>query len=162
MSIKSLMPSNHLILCWLLLLMPSVFPSIRVFSSESVLHIRWPKYWSFSFSTSPFNKYSGLISCKIDWFDFLAIQVTLTSLLLCHSSKASDLQLSAFFIVKLLHPYMITGKTIDLTRQTLVGRVTSLLFIMLSMLVVTFLPTSKPLLISWLQSQSAVILKPKI
>ena len=129
------MPSNHLILCHPLLLQPSIFPSIRVFSKESVLHIRWPKYWSFSFSISPSNEYSGLISLRMDWLDILAVQGTLKSLLQHHSSKASVLQYSAFFIVQLSHPYMITGETIALTRQTFVGKVMSLLFNMLSRLV---------------------------
>ena len=151
------MPSSHLILCHPLLL-PSVFPSIRVFSNESVLHIRWPKYWSFSFSISPSNEYSGLISFRMNWLDFLAVQGTLKSLLQHHSSKASIFWCSAFFIIQLLHPYMTTGKTIALTRWTFVGKVTSLLFNMLSRLVITFLPRSKCLLISWLQSPSAVIL----
>ena len=155
------MPSNHLILCYPLLLLPSIFPSIRVFSNESGLHIRWPKYWSFSFSISPSNEYSGLISFRIDWLDLLAVQGTLKSLLQYHSSKASILQSSAFFIVQLLHPYMTTGKTIALTRQTFVSKVMSLLFKMLSRLVITFLPRSKHLLISWLQSPSAVILEPQ-
>ena len=145
------MPSNHLILCCPLLL-PSIFPSIRVFSKESVLHIRWPKYWSFSFSISPSNEYSGLISFRMDWLDLLAAQGTLKSLLQHHSSKASILRCSAFFIVQLSHPYMTTGKSIALTRQTFVGKVMSLLFNMLSRLVITFLPRSKCLLISWLQS----------
>jgi len=130
------MPSNHLILCRPLLLLPSIFPSIRVFSSESVLHIRWPKYWSFNFSTSPSNEYSGLISFRIDWFDLLAVQETLKSLLQHHSSKASILRRSAFFIVQLSHPYMTTGKTIALTRETFDGKVMSLLFNMLSRLVI--------------------------
>jgi len=147
MSIESLMSSNHLILCLPLLLLPSVFPSIRVFSSESVLHIRWPKYWSFSFSISPSNEYSGLISFRMDWLDLLAVQGTLKSLLQHHSSKASILQCSAFFMVQLSHPYMTTGKTIALTRQTFVGKVMSLLFNMLSRLVITLLPRSKRLLI---------------
>ena len=155
------MPSNHLILCHLLLLPPSVFPRIRVFSNESVLHIRWPKYWSFSFSISPSNEYSGLISFRIDWFYLLAAQGTLKSLLQHHSSKASVLQPSAFLIVQLSHPYMTTGKTIALTRQTFVGKVMSLLLNMLSRLVITFLPRSKRLLISWLQSPTAVILEPR-
>ena len=133
------MPSNHLILCCLLLL-PSVFPSIRVFSNESVLHIRWPKYWHFSFSLSPSNEYSGLISFRMDWLDLLAVQGTLKSLLQHHSSKASVFQCSAFFIVKFSHPYMTIGKTIALTRRTFVGKVISLLFNMLSSLVITFLP----------------------
>ena len=159
MSIKSVMSSNHFILC--LLLLPSFFPSIRVFSNESALCIRWPKYWSFSFSISPSNEYSGLISFRMNWFDLLATQGTLKSLLQHHSSKASILQHSAFFIVHLSHPYMTTEKTIALTRHTFVGKVMSLLFNMLSMLVITFLPRSKCLLISWLQSPSAVILEPK-
>ena len=157
------MPSKHLILCRPLLLPPSIFPSIRVFSNESALHIRWPKYWCFSFNISPSNEYSGLISFLMDWLDLLAVQGTLKSLLQHHSSKASNLRLSAFFIVQLSHPYMITGKTIALTRRTFVGKVTSLFFNMLSRLVITFLPRSKCLLISWLQSPSAVILEsPKI
>ena len=157
------MPSIHLILCCPLLLLPSIFPSIRVFSNESALGIRWPKYWSFSFSISPSNEYSGLMSFKMDWLDLLAVQGTLKSLLQHHSSKASILHHSAFFIVQLSHPYMITGKTIALTRWTFVGKVTSLLFNMLSRLVIIFLPRSKRLLISWLQSPSAVIfgLEPK-
>ena len=157
MSIKSVMPCHHLILCLPLLLLPSVFPSIRVFSNHSVLSIRWPKYWSFSFSISPSNEYSGLISFRIDWFDLLGVQRTLKSLLQHHSSKASILQCSAFFIVHLSHPYMTTGKTTALTKWTFVGKVTSLLFNMLSRLVISFLPRSKCLLISWLQSSSAVI-----
>ena len=156
----SVMPSNHLILCRPLLLLPSIFPSIRVFSNESVLRIRWPKYWSFSFSISPSNEYSGLISFRIDWFDFLAVQGTLKSLLQHHSSKASILQCSAFFIVQLSHPYTTTGKTIALTRRTFAGKAMSLLFNMLSRLVIDFLPRSKCLLISWLQSPSAVMLEP--
>ena len=144
-----------------LLLPPSIFPSIRVFSSESVLCIRWPKYWSFSFSISPSNEYSGLISFRIDWLDLLAVQGTLKSLLQHHSSKASILQDSAFFIVQLSHPYMTTGKKTTLTRWTFVGKVMSLLFNMLSRLVITFLPRSKCLFISWLQSSSAVILESK-
>ena len=152
MSIKSVMPSNHLILCRPLLLLPSIFPSIRVFSSESVLCIMWPKYWSFSFSISPSNKYSELISFRFDWFDLLADQGTLKSSL--------TIQHSAFFTVQLSHPYTITGKTIALTRRTFVGKVKSLLFNMLSKLVMAFLPRSKHLLISWLQSPSAVILEP--
>ena len=155
------MPSSHLILCRFLLLPPSIFPSISVFSNESVLHIRWPKYWSFSFSTSLFNEYSGLISFRIDWLDLLVVQGTLKSLLQHHSSKASFLLHSAFFIVQLSHPYMTTGrKTIALTRWTFVGNVTSLLYNMLSELFITFLPRSKHLLISWLKSGSAVILEP--
>ena len=152
MSIKSVRPSNHLILCHPLLLWSSILPSIRVFSNESVLHIRWPKYRSFSFSISPSNKYSGLISFRIDWLDLFAVQGTLKSLLQHHSSKASILQCSAFFIVRLSHPYMTTGKTITLTRQTVVSKVMSLLFNMLSRLVIAFLSRSKRLLISWLQS----------
>ena len=149
--IKSVMPSNHLIFCCPLLL-PSVFPSIRVFSSESALHIRWPKDWSFSFSISPSNEHPGLISFRMDWLDLLAVQGTLKSLLQHHSSKASILWLSAFFMVQLSHPYMTTGKTRALTRRTFVGKVMSLLFNMLSRLVITFLPRSKRLLISWLRS----------
>ena len=141
------MPSNHLILCRLLLLVPSIFPSIRVFSNESVLHIRWPKYWSFSFSISPSNDYSGPISFRVDWLDLLAVQETLKSLLQHHSSKASILWCSCFFIVQLSHPYMTTGKTKALTRWTFVGKVMSLLFNMLSRLVIAFLPRSKHLLI---------------
>jgi len=160
LKLMSMMPSNHLILCWLLLLPSSIFPGIRVFSRESVLRIRWPKYWSFSFNISPSNEYSGLISFKIDWLDFLAVQGTLKSLLQYHSSKASILRCSAFFIVQLSHPYMTTGKTIALTRQTFVGKVMSLLFNMLSRLIIAFLPRSKCLLILWLQSPSAVILEP--
>ena len=160
-SIESVRPSNHLILCCPLPLLPSIFPSIRVFFNESVLHIRWSKYWSFSFSISPFNEYSGLISFRIDWLDLLAVQGTLKSLLQHHSSKASILRCSAFFIVQLSHPYMITGKTIALTRWTIVGKVMFLLFNMLSRFVITFLPRSKHLLISWLQSPSAVILEPR-
>ena len=154
------MPSNHLILCHPLLLPPSIFPSIRVFSNESVLCIRWPKYWSFSFSISPSHEYSGLIFFRMDWLDLLAVQGTLKSLLQHHSIKSSILQCSAFFIVQLSHPYMTTGKTITLTRWTFVGKVMSLLLNMLSRLVITFLPRSKHLLISWLHSPSAVILKP--
>ena len=153
------MPSKHLILCRPLL-MPSIFPSIRVFSKESVLHIRWPKYWSFSFSISPSNEYSGQISFRMDWLDLLAVQGTLKGLLQHHSSKASILWGSAFFIVQLSHPYMTTGKTIALTRWTFVGKVISLLFNMLSRFFITFLPRSKRLLIPWLQSPSAVILEP--
>ena len=151
MFIELVMPSNHLILCCPLLLPPSVFPSIRVFSSESVLHISWPKYWSFSFSISPSNEYSGLISFRMDWLDLLAVQGTLKSLLQHHRSKASIVRRSAFFIVQLSHPYMTTGKIIALTRRTFVGKVISLLFNMLSSLVIIFLPRSKCLLISWLQ-----------
>ena len=153
------MPSNHLILCRPLLLPPSIFLSIRVFSSESVLHIRWPKYWSFSFSISLSNEYSGLISFRIDWLDLLAVQGTLKSHLQHHSSKTSIFLRSAFFIVQLSHPYMTTGKTIALTRRTLVGKGMSLPFSMLSRLVTAFLPRSKRLLISWLQSPSAVIIE---
>ena len=160
-SIESVMPSNHLILSHPLLLPPSIFPSIRVFSNESVLPIRWPKYWSFSFSISPSNEYSGLISLRMDWFDLLAVQGTLKSLLQHHSSKASVLRCSAFFIVQLSHPYMTTGKTIALTRRTFVGKVMSLLFNMLFRLVMAFLPRSKSVSISWLQVPSAVILEPK-
>ena len=151
------MPSNHLILCCPLLLPPSIFPSIRVFSNESVLHIKWPKYWSFSFRVSPSNEEAGLISFRIDWFYLLAVQGTLKGLLQHHSSKASILWLSAFFMVQLWHPYLTTGKTIALTRWTFVGKVMSLLFNVLSRLVITFLSKSKCLLISWLQSPSAVI-----
>ena len=161
MSIELVMPFNHLILCHPLLLLPSIFPSIRVFSSESVLRIRWPKYWSFSFSISPSNEYPGLISFRMDWLDLLAVQGTLKSLLQHHSSKASILRHSAFFIVRLSHPYMTTGKTITLTRWTFIAKVMSLLFNMLSRLVITFLPRSKHLLISWLQSPSAMILETK-
>ena len=160
MSIDSMMPSNHLILCRSLL-PPSVFLSIRVFSKESVLHIRWPKYWTLSFSISPSNEYSGLISFRMDWLDLLAVQGTLKSLLQHHSSKASILPCSAFFIVQLSHPYMTTGKTKALTRGTFVGKVMSLLFNKLSRLVIAFLPRNKHRLISWLQSPSAVILEPK-
>ena len=159
MSFESVIPSNHLILCRPLLLLPSIFPSIRVFSNESVLHIRWPLYWSFSFRISPSNIYSGLISFRMDWLDLLAVQGTLKSLLQHHSSKASVLQHSAFFTVQLSHPYMTTGKTIALTRKTFVGKIMSLLFNMLSRLVIAFLPRSKHLLILWLQSPSAVILE---
>ena len=155
------MPSSHLILCRPLLLLPPIPPSIRVFSSESTVCMRWPKYyWSFSFSISSSNEYPGLISFRMDWLDFLAVQGTLKSLLQHHSSKASILWCSAFFTVQLLHSYMTTGKTIALTRQTFVGKVMSLLLNMLSRLVITFLPRSKRLLTSWLQSQSAVILEP--
>ena len=154
MSIKSVMPSNHLILCRPLLLPPSIFPSIRVFPNESVLCVKWPKYWSLSFSINPSNEYSGLISFRMDWLDLLAVQGTLKSLLQYHSSKASILQGSAFFIVQLSHPYMTTGKTIVLTRRTSLGKVMSLHFNKQSSLVITFLPRSKHLLISWLQSPS--------
>jgi len=155
------MPSNHLTLSHPLLLLPSTFPSIRVFSNESALCIRWPKYCSFSFNISPTNEHPGLISFRMDWLDLLAVQGTLKSLLQHHSSKASILCHSAFFIVQLSYPYMTTEKTIALTRQTFVGKVISLLLNMLSRLVITFLPRSKHLLISWLQSPSAVILEPK-
>jgi len=161
MSIKSVMPSNHFILCLPLLLLPSIFPSIRTFSNESVLCIRWPNDWSFNFSISSSNEYSRLISFRIDWFDLLAVLGTLKSLLQHHSSKASILQHSTFFIVQLSHPYMTTGKTIALTRWTFVSKGMSLLLNMLSRLVRAFLPRSKCLLISWLQSPSAVILEPK-
>ena len=161
MSIDSVMPSNHLILCRPLLLLPSIFPSIRVFSNEPTLHIRWPKYWSFSFNISPSNEHPGLISFRMDRLDLLAVQGTLKSLVQHHHSKASILQHSAFFIVQLSHPYMTTGKTIALTRQTFDDKVMSLLFNMLSRLVITFLPRSNHVLISWLQSPSAVILENK-
>ena len=158
MSIELLMPSKHLILCHPLLLLSSIFPSIRVFSNESALHIKWPKYWSFSLNISPSNEHPGLISLRMDWLDLLAVQGTLKSLLQHHSSKASILLCSAFFIVQLSHPYMTNAKTIALTRWTFVGKVMSLLFNMLSRWVITFLPRSRGLLISWLQSPSAVIL----
>ena len=161
MSTELVMPSNHLILCCPLLLPPSIFPSIRVFSNESALHIRWPKYWSFSFSLSLSNEHPELISFRMDWLDLLEVQGTLKSLLQHHSSKASILLWSAFFIVQLSHPYMTTGKTIALTRWTFVGKVMSLLFNMLSKLVITCLSRSKCLLISWRQSPSAVILEPR-
>ena len=154
-------PSNHLILCHPLLLLPSIFSSIRVFSNESAFRIKWPKYWSFSFNISPSNEHPGLISFRMDWLDLLAVQGTLKSFLQHHSSKLSIFRHSAFFRVQLLHPYMTTGKTIALTRWTLVDKVISLLFTMLSRLVITFLPRSKCLLISWLQSPSAVILEPQ-
>ena len=154
------MPSNHLILCYPLLFPSSIFPSIRVFSNESTLHIRWPKYWSFSFNISPSNEHPGRISFRMDWLDLLAVQGTLKSLFQHQSSKASILPPSAFFIVQLSHSHTTTGKTIALTRRTFVGQVISLLFNMLSRLVITFLPRSKCLLISWLQSPSAVILEP--
>ena len=160
-SIESVMPSSHLILCCPLLLLPPIPPSIRVFSNESILRIRWPKYQSFSFNISPSNEHSGLISFRMDWLDLLAVQGTLKRLLQHHSSKASILRCSAFFTVQLLHPYMITGKTIALTRWTFVGKVMSLFFNMLSRLVITFLLRSKHLLISQLQSPSALILEPK-
>ena len=159
-SSESLMPSNHLILCHPLLLLPSIFPSIRVFFNESALHIRWPNYWSFSFSISPSSEYSGLISFRMEWLYLLAVQGTLKSLLQYHSSKASILRHSAFFLVQLSCPHMTTGKTIALTRWTFVGKVLSLILNMLSRLVITFLPRSKRLLISWLQSPSAVIWSP--
>ena len=159
MSFESVMPSNHLILCCPLLLLPSVFPTIRVIARELVLHIRWPKYWSFS--TNPSNEHSRLISFRINWLDLLAVQGTLKSLLQHHSSKASILPCSAFFMVQLSHPYMTTGKTLILTRQTFFSKVMSLLFSMLSRFVIVFLPRSKHLWISWLQSLSAVILEPK-
>ena len=155
------MPSSHLILCRPLFLLPPIPPSIRVFSNESTFHMRWPKYWSFSFSIIPSNEYPGLVSFRIDWLDFLAVQGTLKSLLLHHSSKASTLWHSSLFTVQFSHPYKTTGKTIALTRRTLIGKVMSLLLNMLSRLVITFLPRSKRLLISWLQSPSAVILEPK-
>ena len=161
MSIESVMPSNHLILCYPLLLLPSIFPSISIFSNESALCIRWPKYWSFNFSISSSNKYSGLISFRIDWLDLFTVQGTLKSLLQHHSSKASILWCSAFFRVQLAHPYITTGKNIPLTRWTFAGKVLSLLFNMLSRLVIAFLSRSKCLLISWLQSSSTVILEPK-
>ena len=159
-SIESVIPSNHLILCCPLFLLPSISPRIMVFSNESVLHIRWPKYWSFSFNVSPSNEHWGLISFGMDWLDLPAVQGTLKSLLQNHSSKASILQCSAFFTVQLSHAYMTTGTTIALTRRTFVDKVMSLLFNMLSRLVITFLPRSKCLFISWLQSPSAVILEP--
>ena len=154
------MPSSHLILCHPLLLLPAIPPSIRVFSNESTLRMRWPKYWSFSFSISPSKEHPGVISSRMDWLDLLAIQGTLKSLLQHRSSKASILQLLAFFTVQLSHPYMTTGKTIALTTRTLVGKLMSLLLNMLSMLVITFLPRNKRLLISWLQSTAAVIWEP--
>ena len=160
MSTESVMPANHLILCHPLLLLPSIFPSIRVFPNESALRMRWPRYWSFSFSIIPSKEIPGLISFRMDWLDLLAVQGTLKSLLQLHSSKASILQCSAFFTVHLSHSYMTTGKAIALTRWTFVGKVMSLLFNMLSRLVITFLPRSKRLLISWLQSPSAVIWEP--
>ena len=160
MSTELVMPSIHLILCRPLLLPPSIFPSIRVFSNESALHIRWPKYWSFSFNISPSNEHSGLISFRMDWLDLLTVQGTLKSLLQHHSPKASIILHSAFFIIQLSYPYMTAGKTIALTRWTFVGKVMSLFFNMLSRLVITFLPRSKCLLISWLRSPSAVILEP--
>ena len=160
-SIELVMPSNHLTLCRPLLLLSPIPPSIRVFSNESTLHMTWAKYWRFSFTISPSNEHPGLISSRMDWLDLLAVQGTLKSLLQHHSLKASILQHSAFFTVQCSHPYMTTGKTITLTRRTFVGKVMSLLFIMLSRLVITFRLRSKRLLISWLQSPSAVILEPK-
>ena len=160
MSIESVMPYNYLILCHPLLFLHSVFPSIRVFSNELALRIRWAKYWSFSFGISPSNEYSGLISFRMDWLDLLAVQGTLKSLLQHHSSKASVIQHLVFFMVQLSHPYIATGKTIALTIQTFVGKVMSLIFNMLSRFVIAFLPRSKCLLLSWLQSPSAVILEP--
>ena len=160
-SIESVMPPNYLILCRPLLLLSSIFPSIMVFSNEPALLIRWPKYWSFSFNISPSNEQPGLVSFRMDWLDLLPVQGTLKSLLQHHHSKASILWHSAFFIVQLSHPYMTTGKAIDLTRWTFVGKVMSLLVNMLSRLVITFLQSSKRLLISWLQSPSEVILEPK-
>ena len=156
-SIESVMPSSHLILCHPLLLLPPIPPSIRVFSNESALHMRWPKYWSFSFSIVPSREHPGLISFRMDWLDLLAVQGTLKSLLQHHSSNASILGCSAFFTVQLSHPYMTTGKAIALTTRIFVGKVMSLLLSMLSRLVITFLPRSKRLLISWLQSPAAVI-----
>ena len=156
-SIESVMTSNHLILCHPVLLPPSFFPSIRVFSNESALHISWPKYWSFSFNISPSNEHPGLISFRMDWLDLLTIQRSLKSLLQHHSSKPSILQQSACFIVQFSHPYMATGEKVALTRWIFIGKVMSLIFNMLSRLVITFLPRSKHLLISWLQSRSAVI-----
>ena len=161
MSIESLVPASHLILCHPLFLLHSIFPSIRVFSNQSALHIRWIRYWSFSFSISPSNEYSGLISFRMDWLDLHAVPGTLKSLIQHRSTKASILWCSAFFRVQLSHPYMTTGKTIALSRWAFVGKVMSLLFNMLSKLVITFLPRSKHLLSSWLQSPSAVILEPK-
>ena len=161
MSIELVIPSNHLILCCPLLLLRSIFRSIRVLSSESVLRIRWPKYWSFSFSISHLNEYSGLISFRMDWLDLLAVLGTLKSLLQHYSSKTSILRLSAFFTVQLSHPYMTTGKTIALTRRTFVGKVMSLLLNTLSRFVIAFLPRSKCLLISWLQSPSVLIMEPR-
>ena len=161
MPIESVMTSNHLILYHPHLLLPSIFPTIKVVSNDSVLHIRWPKCWSFSFSINPSNEYSGLISFRVDWFDLLAVQGTLKGLIQNHSSKTSILRCSAFFIVQLSHPYLTIGKAIGLTRWTFVGKVKSLLFNTLSRLVIAFLPTSKCLLITWLHSISAVILEPK-
>ena len=161
MSVESVMSSNHLILCHLLLLPPSIFPSMRVFSNEGTLHIRWPKYWSFSFSISPSNEYSGQISFRINWFDLLAVQGTLKSLLQHYSSKASILQCPAIFMVQRSHPYMTTGETIAVTMWTFVGKVRSLLFNILSRFVRAFFPSRKHLLISWQQSTCAMILEPK-
>ena len=161
MSIELVMPSNHLTLCCPLLLLPSIFPSIRVFSNESTLRMSWPKYWSSSFNISPSNEHPGLICFRMNWLDLLAVQGTLKSFLQHHSSKASILQCSAFFTVQLSHPYMTTGKIIALTRWTFVGKAMSLLLNMLSRFVITFLPRSKHLLISWMQSPSAVILEPQ-
>ena len=161
MSIELVMPSNHLILCHPLLLLPSIFTRKRIFSNESAHHIRWQRYWSFRFSISPSNEYSGLISIRIEWFDLFVVQGTLKGLLQHHSSKASIFRHSSFFMVQLSHPYMTTGKTIALTMQTFVSKVMSLLFNMLSMFVIAFLPRSKHLLISWLHSSSAVIFEPK-
>ena len=161
MSIESVIPSSHLILCHPVLLLPSIFPSNRVFSNESALRVRWPKYWSFSFSISPSSEYPGLISFQMDWFDLLTLQGTLNSLLQHHSLKTSFLQCLAFFMVRLSHPYVTTGKTTALTRWTFVSKVMSLLLNMLSRFVIAFFPRSKYLLISWLQSLSAVILEPK-
>ena len=160
MSIQSVMPSNHLILCCSLLLLPSIFPSISVFTNESALHLRWPKYWRFSFNISPSSKHPGLISFRMDWLYLLSVQGTLKSLLQHHSPKASIFWHSAYFIVQLSHPYMTKGKTIALNRWTFVDKVMSLLFNILSRLIITFLPRSKCLLISWLQPLSAVILEP--
>ena len=161
MSIELVVPSNHLIICHPLLLLPSNFPSIRVFSNESALHLMWPHSWSFSFQICPSNEHPGLISFRMDWLDLLAVQGALKSLLQHYSSKTSILQLSAFFILQLSHPYMTTGETIALTRWTFVGKLMSLLFNMLPRLVITFLPRSKHLLISWLRSPSAVIFEPR-
>ena len=161
MSIESVMPSNHLILCHPLLLLPSIFPNIRVFSNELALHIRWPKCWSFSFNISPCNEHPGQISFRMDWLNLFAVQGTLKNLLQHHSSKASVFWCSAFLIVQLSHPYMTTGKTTALTRRTFVDKVMSLLLNILSRLVITLLPRSKRLLISWLQSPSTVILEPQ-
>ena len=159
MSIELVMPSSHLIICRTLLLLPPILLSIRIFPSESTLHMRWPKYWSFSFNISPSNEHPGLISFRMDWLELLAVQGTLKSLLQHHSLKASILQHSAFFIVQISHPYMTTGKSIALTRRTFIGKVMSLLLNMLSRLAITFLPRSKCLLISWMQSPSAMILQ---